>query len=123
MHELSIAQAIVDEVVAVAALQRSGDVEVVNVDVGALSGVEPDALGMVFPFASGGTAIAGASLKIRKVPARVRCNSCRKKVRPDFPFLVCPTCGSDNVQVLSGRDMVIRSIEFGSNGGRQRHSK
>lgn len=122
MHELSIAQAIVDEVVAVAARQHSGTVAVVNVDVGALSGVEPDALDMVFPFASGGTPIAGASLKIRRVPARVQCNSCRKKVRPEFPFLVCPACGSDNVQVLSGRDMVIRSIEFGKTSGRHRHS-
>ena len=61
MHELALAESVVDAVI-----ERTGDrhVSVVRLRVGRLAGVVPDALSFCFDLAAAGTPLAGASLEI-----------------------------------------------------------
>src|SRR5579872_4414661 len=76
MHELSIAEAILDAV-RVEAEKRPGEhVAKVAVRVGALSGGEPDALSSGFECLVQGTDLAPLGLVIEHVPRRQRCPAC-----------------------------------------------
>jgi hydrogenase nickel incorporation protein HypA/HybF len=114
MHEMSIAVALVEQASAVVLREGAARASRLRVVVGALSGVEPYALEAAFPVAAEGTPCEGAALDIVRVPAAVRCPDCGMQGEADFPFLVCPACASPNATVLSGRELLLESVEMES---------
>ncbi|MDB5296989.1 MAG: hypA [Phycisphaerales bacterium] len=128
MHELSIAQSLVelieDELIAQSAPGGAGDaggqggaprprVGRVVVRVGPLSGVVPAALASAFPVAAGRSAAArGATLAIDEAPLVGRCPACAADVVVPSPQrLRCPTCGGPTPDVVGGRELELVSIE------------
>lgn len=112
MHELSIAQALVEQVAAVVAREGGTRARRVTVKVGALSGVDAEALEMAFPVASERSACDGATLLIEPVAAAAHCRDCGRDTEPPFPFLVCEHCGSTQVDVLAGHELLLASVEI-----------
>jgi hydrogenase nickel incorporation protein HypA/HybF len=108
VHELSIAEA----VVGVADRHADGRrVLAVDVKVGALRQVVPSALEFAFEIVSQGTALEGAELRIETVPAAGRCPACGAGGQFDwFPF-ACEACGSVDVELISGEELVVDAIE------------
>jgi hydrogenase nickel incorporation protein HypA/HybF len=107
MHELSIAESVVEAV-----LERTGDQHVtcVRLSVGRLSGVVPDALTFCFELATAGTALEGAELKIIQLSGRAHCRSCDQDFEKDDLILLCE-CGSADVDVVAGRELSVTSVE------------
>jgi hydrogenase nickel incorporation protein HypA/HybF len=107
MHELSITQSLVDTV-----LDRTGERTVtgVNLRIGPLSGVLPDAMRFCFDIVSAGTPLAGARLQIDEPQGLARCRSCAQEFELADLILLCP-CGSADVEVLSGRELMVLSVE------------
>jgi hydrogenase nickel incorporation protein HypA/HybF len=107
MHELAIAESVVASV-----LDRTRDrrVSVVRLRVGRLSGVVPEALSFCFDLATTGTPLEGASLDIEQVHGRAHCRSCDVEFGLVDAFLLCD-CGSADVQVLTGRELSVTSVE------------
>jgi hydrogenase nickel incorporation protein HypA/HybF len=105
MHELAVAESVVSSV-----LERTGDrrVSVVRLRIGRLAGVVPDALSFCFELA--GTQLEGASLEIAEEHGRARCRRCGSDFDLDDPILLC-ACGSADVQLLSGRELSVTSVE------------
>ena len=112
MHELSIALAIVEQVAPIAREHRARRVLSVTVSVGRLSGVDGDSLSLAFPLAAEDTVAAGARLVVEAVPARARCRACGREFEPDFVALVCEGCGSPDVEISGGRDLLLKSVEI-----------
>ena len=112
MHELSIAQAIVEQVAQIAR-EHTGRILCVTVSIGQLSGVDGEALDFAFPLAAEGTPAAGAKLIIEPVPAQVLCRSCGREFEPDFLAWVCDRCGASDVELKGGRELLINSVEIG----------
>ena len=109
MHELAIAQAIVD-----VAARHAGDarVERVHVRIGHLRQVVPSALAFSFELCAHGTAADGAELEIEHIPIGARCQRC--EVESDlegFP-LACPACGGLAVDVVRGEELQVESLEL-----------
>jgi hydrogenase nickel incorporation protein HypA/HybF len=110
MHELSIAQNIL-EIVRDALPQGHGNVSSVKVRIGDMAGVVPDSLTFCFSALTAGTPLQGASLDIERVPLKARCRACGgDNVLGEFIF-VCPSCGSNELQLLSGRELEVAAIE------------
>jgi hydrogenase nickel incorporation protein HypA/HybF len=107
MHELGLAQEIVEIVATRAAGAR---VRRVTLEVGKLSAVLPDALRFCFGAATDGTVVAGAELEIVEVPGRARCLACGAEVALERPFGRC-ACGNSDLEWLSGDELRIRSME------------
>ncbi len=107
MHELSIVESLIDAV-----LEKTGTRAVtgVNLRIGPLSGVLPDALRFCFDVASAGTTLAGARLQIDEPQGHGRCRTCGNNFVLTDMFLLCP-CGSADVEVVSGRELNLVSVE------------
>ena len=113
MHELSICQGIVE--VATAALldlpRPLPPVTTVTVRIGRLTGVVPDSLCYYFDFLTLDTALAGAALVIEEVPIRGRCADCAEEFEIATLAFTCPACGSGFVELLSGRELQVVSLD------------
>jgi hydrogenase nickel incorporation protein HypA/HybF len=109
MHELSIAQAIVD----VAARHADGRrVVKIEVRVGHLRQVVPDSLDFAFTLLTPGTALDGCELQIEHVPARGRCRECgAQSVLEDFP-LRCARCEGLDLEVIAGEELLVDALEL-----------
>lgn len=108
MHELSIAQGIVSLVEEAA---RGRRIARVNVEIGAMSGVAPDAVAFSFDLVTEGTRAEGAKLNIIEIPAIARCEDCGL----DFPIadlLTACACGSFRRTLLRGGELNVRSVEL-----------
>ena len=60
MHELSVCNALISQVEAIAREHGAGRVESITLQLGALSGVEPPLLERAYPLAAAGTLADGA---------------------------------------------------------------
>jgi len=111
MHELAICQAILQQAAAVARV-HGGHVKRINLRIGPLAGVEPDALRFTFPLVAAGTVCENAALAIETPAVRVECQICGAvtQVRPNR--LLCGGCGAWRVALLAGDEMRIESVEL-----------
>ena len=109
MHELSIAQAIVE----VAARHAGGSpVARVHVRVGHLRQVVPSALEFAFELCAHGTPVEGADLELEEVAVVVTCRDCGAESRPaGFP-LTCGSCSGPGVDVVQGEELQVESLEL-----------
>lgn len=112
MHELSVAEAVVAELEELVRREGACRVARVVLRVGALSGVEPDALEFAFPFAAEGTCAEGAELVLESEPVRVRCGACGAETAADPLWMACGACGADAVEIIGGADLTLRSAEL-----------
>jgi hydrogenase nickel incorporation protein HypA/HybF len=108
MHELSISQAVVDTVVRHADGRRVTEVQL---RVGGLRQVVPESLSFYFEITARGTVCAGARLEQELVPVRLRCTPCGREWGVDMPLFHCPTCGGSEVDVASGNELEVESID------------
>ena len=108
MHEAAIAEGLISGVTERLPGRR---VTSVRVEIGALSGVVPDALRFCFILATEDTLLAGAELEISEPSAKCDCVDCGQSFEPeDNRILLCP-CGSANVRVVSGQQLLITSVK------------
>jgi len=112
MHELSIAQALVEQVETARTANGGGKVVAVEVRVGEWRQVVPEILTSYFDHLSQGTPMEGARIDIVTVAAMSRCGACAREFTLDDIFLVCPACGSRDCRLLSGRELELIGLEL-----------
>ena len=107
MHELSIADAILRIALAHAGERR---IESIEVKVGHLRQVVPDALTFAFTLVSEGTAAEGARLLMEEVPAAGSCRACGSHTEFDGFPLACERCGSLEVELVRGEELLVDAL-------------
>ena len=105
VHELSIAQSILDTVLEQA--DKHGAVRVLRIHlrIGQLTAVVQEALDMAFEVLTRDTIAAHARITVERVPWRVRCSRCEHEysVQNDLP--TCSRCGHLGGETLGGREL------------------
>jgi len=112
MHEFSIAESLLEIISQEARAYRGAKVKAVTLRIGTLSGVVPEALEFAFQVLSEDTLAEGARLVIERTALRIVCNTCGTESMPDDPFIICPVCGSADVEIKEGRELDIESMEI-----------
>ncbi len=113
MHEMGIAMQVVE--IAAASIPehlKNCRVQGVYLKIGKLSSVVPDSLRFCFDIVSKDSAIAGAALYIEEIPVTARCKSCDNHWTIDGPVFSCPRCSSGTIELTSGQELDIASIEI-----------
>jgi hydrogenase nickel incorporation protein HypA/HybF len=111
MHEVALANGIVELITDRAKLDGFTTVKVVHVVVGAMSSVMPEALLFGFDAASRGTVAEGARLQIHEVLGEGCCIDCGKKFETKTRVTICPSCGGPKVLISGGEDLRVSELE------------
>lgn len=112
MHEMAIAEEIKDIVLIKMKEQGRKKVTRVGLIFGELTSVVPEALETAFVIISKGTAMQGVKIKCEIKKLKARCGGCKKTFRvKDFNY-ICPACGTSRVEVIQGREMIVKTIEM-----------
>ena len=112
MHELAVTQGILNFAVEEAAGREAKKITHIRIALGSLSGIVAECVETYFPLVAEGTVAEGATLTFRRIPAVVRCLECGAESElPDFR-LRCPACTSRRVELKSGREAYIESMEI-----------
>ena len=112
MHELSIAQSLLDIVVRQCRSGGYGRIDSVNIKVGRASGVMPEALVFAFDAIKQDSLAGEATLQIEEIPVSGQCNDCSNVFAVEEEYILnCPVCGSNSFQITSGRELDIIDME------------
>jgi len=111
MHEMSLCEGVLQVLEQNARTQGYARVKTVWLEIGALSGVGPEAMQFSFDVVVKDTLADGAALEIVETPAEAWCMQCARTVIVKQRFDACPDCGSYQLQVTAGDEMRIRELE------------
>ena len=111
MHELSLTRSIVDLVEREAEKQGFERALEIRLKLGEYSGVVPEYILDLFPYASKDTAAEGAALVFDSVPASFRCNGCGYEGPVDRKLACCPDCRGTALTMTGGREFFVDSLK------------
>lgn len=111
MHELSIAENILEIVKDNLSSNGGGRLRSVKVRIGELAGVVPDSLDFCFTAITKGTEMDGAVLEIERTGIVAHCADCGKDSDVKGLVFKCPSCGSLSVKVITGNELQVVEIE------------
>jgi len=112
MHELAIAQNIVEIVQESVPKAKVPSVKFVKMRIGKLAGVVPDSLDFCFSAIISGTELQGARLQIDHIPTIGRCKTCTTDFKMEEYAFFCPTCESVDITLVSGTELEVSEIEM-----------
>lgn len=112
MHELSIAQGIIEIVEQYVPEQRRRFIRSVTVEVGAISGVVADSLVFSFEAIVTGTLLEPARLIIKPIPVVLHCLDCEVESEQELPVYSCPECGKNSLKMISGSELQVKEVEL-----------
>ena len=113
MHEMSIVQALLEQVqTEVEKSGQSGRVVSLHLVIGRLSGVHVDSIRFGFELLSPGSIAQGAALCIEQPKARCHCAACGAQPEIDEIVVSCPVCGEADIAIRGGQELLLQSIEL-----------
>lgn len=111
MHEMALSESVLQSIERSAATDGFARVLRVCLEIGALAGVDAEAMRFSFDAVTRGTLAEDAELDISRVPGEAWCMPCGHPVEIENRFDPCPDCGSHQLQVTGGQDMLLKSLE------------
>jgi hydrogenase nickel incorporation protein HypA/HybF len=110
MHELSLARALLDEANRIRQAHGATRVLTVHVDVGELSGVEPELLRSALNLLTESEQAKPVALEVQRIPLEARCQGCGWEGRVIRFHFRCPLCSDMRLILLRGEDLVLCDV-------------
>lgn len=113
MHELPIAQGILESVLRHAAASNAARVTAIYLVIGELSGVSSECVEFYWDALSQGTLAHGAAIRVRRVPFEMTCLDCAHAFNPTgvaFGY-DCPACAGARVRMSHGQECYLEAID------------
>lgn len=110
MHEMALASNLYDQVIRIAQDQGPLTVTKIEVEIGALQLVVPEAFEMAWEAVRADTPLAGAALHITEIKSSARCRHCQRVFEPAMDNYLCPGCGQADAELLAGNDIILKSL-------------
>lgn len=112
MHELSIAERIVEMATEAVSGRNASRITCLEVEVGVLSGVEPDSLVFALESFRQQPLFTGTNMNIIRIPAVAICSTCGAEYEPTSWYDTCPACGISGFTLRSGEELRLKSVLF-----------
>jgi len=112
MHELSIVMGIVDIAESEAKKAKVSSFDVIELDIGNLSGIVMEALDFAWQSAVGGTVLENAERRVNRIEAVAKCVDCNHEFVSDTLYEQCPKCQSYFTNLIKGNELKIKSLEY-----------
>lgn len=111
MHEMAIAQNIMDIVEQEMVRHGATKVSIIRLVVGEFTAVVPQSLSFCFEVITKGTPLEGVGLEMEQVPLSGRCTQCGEEfIIREYRF-VCPRCESQVIETIAGKELFVKEIE------------
>lgn len=110
MHEFSIAVSIIESVEKEAVAANAKTVSSVTLDIGTMAGIEYYALDTALDMAVKDTMLDGCEIVVNKVTAMAVCADCNHTFEIQSPVDQCPKCSGFFNNIISGKELKIKSI-------------
>lgn len=110
MHELSIAQSVVELAEDVALKEQADSILSIDIEIGTLSGVVREALEFALEITVKNTKLENAKINYLKMIGKAECNSCNFKFETNDLLAFCPKCKQANFRILDGKQLRIKSL-------------
>lgn len=111
MHELSLAENILQQIEGTAQTQQFHRVKTVWLEIGELACVEQEALRFFFTVVTEDSIARQAKLEIVDIAGQAICTQCHRMIPITAYHQACPHCGSYAMQITQGNEMRIRELE------------
>lgn len=111
MHEFSIIENILTIVEEISEKEGLTSVSKVTLLIGKMRQIVPDTMSFAFEAAAKGTIADSAALEMEFVPIKIHCNECGNEFIVKNHTYVCEQCGSTDLSVLEGQELIIKNIE------------
>ena len=112
MHELSVAQEILEIVNQYVSDPKPNTVKSVKVKVGKLSNILTDSLTFCFDVITSDTPLSGVRLEVIQIPVKINCSGCNQESEIEPPVFACPICGNNQIKIISGTELWVDEIEL-----------
>ncbi len=110
MHELSIASALMEQIISEAEKHELSHIDEVEIHAGILRQVIPEVMQEAFREVSVKTVAEGALLIIVEIEAQARCRKCQTVFEPTLDSFLCPHCQIADVDILKGDEIILAAI-------------
>ncbi len=115
MHEVSVIEELVESVQLEIKPYPERKVKSVSVTMGKMRQFVPEMMRFCYDVASQGTRLEGSQLLLKEIPICIVCRKCAERVEVTEYDFICPKCGSVDVNMVSGNELVLDSIELSDN--------
>jgi len=110
MHERSLVRALLRQIEEVAAEHEGSRVVAVSVQIGELSGVEPELLASAYDDLVHETQFFGSVLNLERIPLSAFCDECGNEFRIERYRFECDQCGSRQLTLRGGEELLLDSV-------------
>ncbi|MBA4407818.1 MAG: hydrogenase maturation nickel metallochaperone HypA [Bacteroidota bacterium] len=110
MHEFSIAQSIIDIAEEIATKEKADQIQSIDIEIGALSGVVLDALEFALKITVEGTILGETQINFFPIPGKAVCNDCNLMFEIGDLLAICPGCGGGTLKIIDGKQLRVKSL-------------
>jgi hydrogenase nickel incorporation protein HypA/HybF len=111
MHELALAQSILDIVEQEMTRHGATRVTLIRLEVGEFTALVPESLAFCFEVITKGTPLEGVRLEMNSVPLTGRCRGCGEEFQIREYNFSCPRCETKDIETIAGKELLIKEIE------------
>jgi len=111
LHELGLAQDVLEKVKAEAEAKGISKVTYAKVKIGETRTTDPPEFKEIFLRISAGSIADGMQLDMEILPLKAVCSDCKKEFNSKALRLDCPHCSSTNIQISSGKELLIEDLK------------
>jgi hydrogenase nickel incorporation protein HypA/HybF len=111
MHELSVTESILEIALRHANQAKAKQITRLNLVIGQLASIVDDSVQFYWDIIAKDTIAEGASLHFKRIPTKLICLNCGTEYEMSDSNLTCPSCESDQVKIVAGKEFYLESID------------
>ncbi len=112
MHEMAVTESIIGICLRHAEANDATRIRKVNIVLGELAGIVDQCVTFYWDMLAKDTIAEGADVEFTRIEVRAICRACNAEFKVQEFNMVCPSCGSGQTELISGREFRVESIEI-----------